>query len=438
MKLNPLAEELNTVLAREARPVLEMLSPIGRRYYFPKGILSQSAEAKVKAHRFNATIGIATEGGTAMHLPSIHKHFQGVPPKDLYTYAPVSGRPDLRERWKAKQLEENPRMRGKSLGLPVVTSALTHGLSLISELFIEPGDPIIIPDQLWGNYRLTFEVRQGGVIETFPLFDGDRFNRAGFASAVRTAAGQSRKITAILNFPNNPTGFTPTPGDAEAIAAALVAAAEHGALVLAIVDDAYFGLFYEGDCLQESIFGYLAGAHPRLLAVKLDGATKEEFVWGFRLGFLTYGAGGSGKLDDVHAALEKKTCGAIRAGISNSPHHSQSIVLSALLSPEFKGEQAAKRDVLRRRALKVKEVLRKPEYAEMWTQYPFNSGYFMCLRLHDIEAEKLRAHLLDRHGVGTIATAKHDLRIAFSCLEVEQIPEVFDTIYRGALELKEK
>src|SRR6266511_4805084 len=134
MKLNPLAAELNATLERESPAVLEMLSALGRRYYYPRGILSQSAEAKAKAHRTNATSGIATEGGVPMHLPSVHQHFQGLAPKDLYPYAPVAGKEELRKKWRAKQLEENPRLRGRELGLPIVTSALTHGLSLVAEM----------------------------------------------------------------------------------------------------------------------------------------------------------------------------------------------------------------------------------------------------------------------------------------------------------------
>jgi len=68
--------------------------------------------------------------------------------------------------------------------------------------------------------------------------------------------------------------------------AAIKEVAEAGCNIVAITDDAYFGLFYE-DSLKESLFGKLANLHPRILAVKLDGATKEEFVWGFRTGFIT-------------------------------------------------------------------------------------------------------------------------------------------------------
>ena len=46
-----------------------------RILYYPKGILSQSAEAGKKATRFNATIGIATEGNGPMHFKHIQDHF---------------------------------------------------------------------------------------------------------------------------------------------------------------------------------------------------------------------------------------------------------------------------------------------------------------------------------------------------------------------------
>ena len=49
------------------------------------------------------------------------------------------------------------------------------------------------------------------------------------------------------------------------------------------------GLVFRDGIYQESIFTLLADAHPGVLAVKIDGATKEDCVWGYRVGFLTYG-----------------------------------------------------------------------------------------------------------------------------------------------------
>ena len=430
MKTPPLAAELNRTLEKEAPAVLEMLSDLGRRFYFPKGIISQSAEAKAKAHKFNATLGIATEGGGPMHLSSMRKSCD-VEPSDFFPYAPTGGKPALRAAWREKQLAENPSMAGRQLGAPIVTAALTHGLGLISELFLNPGDKILLPDQLWGNYRLTFSVRQGGVIDTFPFFDGQKFHCEAFSAKLNELASTEKKLLIVLNFPNNPTGFTPTPADAKAMKDAIVAAAEKGLRQVVVCDDAYFGLFYDADCLTESIFGLLAGVHPNVLAVKLDGATKELFAWGLRVGFLTYGAGGDGDLEAVHAALEKKTVGLIRAGISNAPHPSQSMVLKTLTDPDLARQHGEKKETLRVRAARVSEVLKNPKYREALTPYPFNSGYFMCVRLSGLDAEKLRVHLLDQYQLGVIATSATDIRIAFSCLEVGQVEEVFDTIYKG-------
>ena len=53
-----------------------------------------------------------------------------------------------------------------------------------------------------------------------------------------------------------------------------------------------------------------------------------------------------------------------------------------------------------------------------------------------VDAEELRAHLLDHYGVGLISLGKTDIRVAFSCLEKNDIQELFDTIYQGVEELE--
>ncbi len=441
--LNPLASKLNDELQGGATNVLEMLSRYGRRAYFPKGILTQSAEAKAKAHRFNATIGIATEGGGPMYLDSIHGQISGVEPADSYTYAPPAGRPGLRERWREKLLSENPSLAGKTFGEPVTTSAITHGLALVGDLFVDEGDVLLLPDKMWGNYRLAFEVHLGARIETYPFYaegdsDGFCFNVSGFAEGLARAAEGRDKLIVLLNFPNNPTGYMPTPAEGEAIVEALHEQAKRGTRLVVITDDAYFGLFYHlgGDSMTESLFGPLCNLHENILAIKLDGATKELFVWGLRCGFVTYGPGCTGAAADaVIRVLDAKTRGVIRAGVSNVPQLSQTLVENALASPSIAKERDEKRELLGARAARVYEVANDPRYRESFSVYPFNSGYFMLVKVKGVEAEKVRTYLLDEYGVGLIATAAHDLRIAFSCLEVSQVEPLFETLHKAIQEL---
>jgi aspartate/methionine/tyrosine aminotransferase len=438
--LNPIARELGTTLQGAAPEVWEMLSPLGRRLYFPKGILSQTAEAKEKAKRFNATIGIATEGVGPMVLPSVLQPIQGIPAADVVNYAPPAGRQALRERWREKLIAENPSLKGKKIGLPIVTSAITHGLAIAGDLFVAPGDVILLPDKLWGNYRLTFEIRLGARIATFPFYAGNGFDTAGFASALEAQGRERQKLLVLLNFPNNPTGYMPTPREGEEIVAALVRQAERGTRVVAIFDDAYTGLFYHlgQRSMTESLFGQAVGRHPNLLSVRLDGATKELFVWGLRCGFITFGPGRADTADTVCTALDAKVRGAIRGAVSNGSMLSQSLVERALASSTLDAERKQKHETLRARAEKVYEVVAQPRFRDAFEPYPFNSGYFMCIRAKGVDGEAVRLHLLDRYGIGLIATGGPDLRIAFSCLELGDIEPMFEGVAQAIRELQSK
>ncbi|HEX9593795.1 MAG TPA: aminotransferase class I/II-fold pyridoxal phosphate-dependent enzyme [bacterium] len=434
--MNPLASELNAILRRGNVHLADMLSEVGKNLFFPKGILSQSAEAKEKAHRFNATIGMATEKGRTMHLPSVMALLRGLEPEEALTYAPSFGLMPLRMAWQAALLAKNPSLEGHEISLPVVTQAITHGLSVVADMWIDPGDVLVLPDKTWGNYHLIFGVRRGAQVVSHALFDAaGAFNVAAFDDCLRAQADGRDKVVVLLNFPNNPTGYTPTPAEADAIADCLVGLAEGGTDVVAVIDDAYFGLFYDERSLQESIFPRLLDRHPRLLAIKLDGGTKENYIWGLRVGFITYGAVIAGEIRPVYDALERKTAGNVRGSISNASHLSQEILLRSLQAPTFAAEKAEKYALMKGRADEIRRVLADPKYAAAWEAYPFNSGYFMCLRLKTVEAEPLRVHLLDRYGVGLISLGKTDLRIAFSCLEQGNIQELFDTVLRGVNDL---
>ena len=436
--MDPIAKQLNSLIEKENPNILEMLSPTGKNLFFPKGILSQGAEAKEKAHNINATIGIATEKGETMFLPSIMDSITGITPRDSLSYAPSFGLPALRKAWQESMLEKNPSLAGKNISLPVVTCGITHALSIFADLWIDPGDVIILPDMIWGNYNLIFKVKYGARISQHALFSENQgFNLSAFEEKVRAEARKNAKITVLLNFPQNPSGYSVSREEGRKIADILGDVARQGTHVVAVADDAYFGLFYEEETLKQSVFALLCEQDPRLLAIKLDGATKESYVWGLRVGFITYGCKTEGDPTGVYQALEQKTAGAIRGNISNAANLSQALVLNSMRDKRYALEKKEKFELLQKRARRVKEVLLNPKYKDAWDVHPFNSGYFMCIRLKSVQAESLRVHLLDQYGVGLISIGEKNLRIAFSCLEETQISELFDTVYQGVQDLIE-
>ena len=328
--------------------------------------------------------------------------------------------------------EKNPSLAGVGLSLPVVTNALTHGISMAGYMFLNPEDQVIVPDLFWGNYNLTLTNMYGAAIVKFNLFKNGSFDLEAFEAKLNEG-GIGKKVL-ILNFPNNPSGYTPTIREQDAIVAIIKKSAEKGNKIVAITDDAYFGLVYENGIAQESIFAPLCQVHENVLAVKVDGATKEDYVWGFRVGFVTYGIKGGDSA--VYGALEAKTAGAIRGNISNAANISQSLLLSAFESQEYADQKVAKYNIMKRRYDAVKAALTDRKYKEYFTAIPYNSGYFMCVQLADgLVGEEVRQVLIQKYSIGLISLG-NVLRIAFSAVAATEVKEMFEGIYNACKECK--
>ena len=428
--MNPLAHELNAIL--EGTVAGAFLSALGKRLFFPKGIVAQSAEAKKHATRANATIGIATRSGTPVYLPAIRTLVPGLAPDEIFPYAPTQGVEKLREQWKKEICRKNPDIGSAPFSLPLVVPGLTCGISTLADLFVDAGDVLVLPDLHWDNYPLIFETRREARIVTFPFFTAaGGFNVEGLAESLRGAAPKG-KVALLLNFPNNPTGYSPTRAEADAVVDTLGRFAREGTRCLVITDDAYFGLFYEPQIYPQSLFARLCGLHENILAAKVDGSTKEDLTWGFRTGFITLGA--RGLTAEHYDALTRKLMGAVRSTVSNSSILAQNLIIHAMESPERAGEKEEAAALLRARYQRVKAILSKKS-SNALTPLPFNSGYFMSFRLNRGKAEDLRKALLMGHGVGTIAVDERCLRVAFSSVDLEKLDELYDLIYVEAEKL---
>ncbi len=429
--MNPQAEELNVVIREKSSNVFELLSEKGKAIFFPKkGILGQTAEAK--GTKINATIGAAIEDdGSPMRLESIASKIN-MDPSLVFPYAPSFGRPDIRAKWKSMIYEKNPSLAGAELSLPVVTNALTHGISMAAYLFLDPGDEVIVPDMFWGNYNLTLGNAYGAKLVKFNTFKNGKFDLEAFEAKLNE--GEIGKKVFLLNFPNNPSGYTPTYAEQNSIVEIVKAAAEKGNKMVAITDDAYFGLVYEDGIARESIFSEFCQLHENILAVKIDGATKEDYVWGFRVGFVTFGMKGADA--ELYGALEAKTAGAIRGNISNSANISQSLLLAAFNSKEYEAQKAAKYNIMKARYDAVKVTLDDEKYKTYFSAFPYNSGYFMCVQLADgLKGEEVRKILIEKYGIGVISLGSI-LRIAYSAVAATDIKELFEGIYSACEDCK--
>ncbi|MGD3155957.1 aminotransferase class I/II-fold pyridoxal phosphate-dependent enzyme [Staphylococcus warneri] len=428
--MNPLAQNLNEQLKQSNPEIFSMLSYLGQNMFYPKGILSQSAEAK--STKYNATIGMATNDNGKMYANALNQMFNELSPDEIFPYAPPQGIEELRDLWQEKMLKDNPDLTKEVMTRPIVTNALTHGLSLVADLFINSGDTILLPEHNWGNYKLVFNTRHNANIDTYPIFDENGHYTT--KSLVKSLEAYNKdKVVMILNYPNNPTGYTPNNEEVQTIVNAIKSLAEKGTQVVAVIDDAYYGLFYE-DVYTQSLFTALTNIQSKnVLPVRLDGATKEFFAWGFRVGFITFGVEDASTKD----VLEAKTKGLIRSNISSGPLPSQSAVKHVLKNNvQFNKEIEQNITTLRERYEVTKTVVYADQYQSHWQAYDFNSGYFMAIKVKDVNPETLRQHLIEKYSIGVITLNETDIRIAFSCVEKDDIPHVFNSIAKAIDDLR--
>lgn len=423
--MNKLAKKLNDDLGGAAA----FLSAAGKRMYFPYGgILGQGAEAR--KCEINATIGMAFEDDGSPLVMDCFKNNLALD-KKAFLYAGSFGVEKLREIWTEMEYRKNPSLKGVKFSSPVVTNALTHGLRIAAELFADGRDELVVPDLYWDNYELIFQEAVGCKIRTFNTFKRGAFDAEAMKKAL-LAPGEKKIL--ILNFPNNPTGYTATVGDAAKIVSAVKAAAKKGKKIVVILDDAYFGLVYEEGIHEESLFAEFAELDRNVLAVKLDGTTKEDYVWGLRVGFITFAF--KGATDAQLKALEAKAAGNVRSCVSNITSLGQHLAVAAYSDRNYPRQKKQKYSVLKARYREIRRVLgAHAEYAANFTVMPFNSGYFMCVKPVGVDAEKVRRHLIEKYSIGTIVLSGL-IRIAFSAIAKKRLAHIFAAIDSAVSDLR--
>ena len=423
--MNKLTIGLNKALGSAA----EFLSKAGKRMYFPYGgILGQSGEAK--GCEINATIGMAfEEDGSPLVMKCFGDNLKL--DKKAFLYAGSFGLPKLREQWKEMEFKKNPSLKGVKFSNPVVTNALTHGIRIVAELFADTADELVCPDLFWDNYELIFQDAVGCKVRHFNTFKKGAFDAEAMKKAL-LAPGQKKIL--ILNFPNNPTGYTATIEDAKKIVAAVKAAAKAGKKIVIVCDDAYFGLVYEKGIHGESLFAEFATLDKNVLAVKLDGTTKEDYVWGLRVGFISFAF--KGATDEQLKALEAKAAGNVRSCISNSSSIGQHLAIAAFADKGYAKQKKEKYAVLKARYLEIRKILKAhPEYAKNFEAMPFNSGYFMCVKPIGVDAEKVRKQLIAKYSTGAIVLSGL-IRLAFSTIPKAKLAKLFANVNAAISDLK--
>lgn len=431
------AERQWDALRRDHPAMARTLSPLGREAAFPLDIPAQAAEARGKD--INATIGQITNGrGRPLTLPAVENALSGLVQRDrAVLYSPVEGIAEVRKawrKWQRRQVSDDfGGMTRSETTLPFVTVGLTHGLSLVADLFADADTPVVAPTPFWGNYRQTFALRRGARMVEESAYRDAAFDPQAWARGLSGLEGEAPAI-AILNFPSNPGGYFPTASERQALVDGLVEAADRRPLVT-VFDDAYAGLVYDPGCDPRSLFwDAVAAGHPNLIPVKVDGGTKEFGLFGGRVGFLTLGVEPDG---EVASILESKLKCLSRATLGSPVSTSQVTLLQALEADDIERQVEVVRRQLETRWRRLSAALESVDRG-LLRPLPSNAGCFALVEIEEslgLSAEQVRRRLLDVESVGVVSIAPRYLRIAFCSLAEDDIERTVEAIERAVLDL---
>ncbi|MEM7583829.1 MAG: aminotransferase class I/II-fold pyridoxal phosphate-dependent enzyme [Acidobacteriota bacterium] len=432
--MSEIRDQVNRTLETQAPALYAALSPLGRRMFYPPDIPVQAQEARQTT--YNGTIGIFTDGaGSAVPLPSMDAVLD-LSEKDrnqAFLYSPVPGFDEVRDLWAEWQREGMA--EAPAICRPFASVGLAHALSIIADLFGGEGRAVAIPTPYWGNYRQNFALRTGAVMRSAPAYQDRRYNPLAVEEALADLP-PGEPAVAMLNFPSNPGGYSPTRDERVALRDSLIRIAEQRPLVT-VHDDAYNELVYEPDVPKRSFFWDMVGAHEQLIPIKVDGATKEFSFFGGRVGFLTFG------LDlapEVEAALENKLKSISRSTLGSPVATSQVILLQALRDGRGRSEVAAVRKIADERYRAIRPALEALD-SELLRLLPFNSGFFVLLELPEelgLDPHAVRRHLIEHHSTGIVSIAPRYLRLATCSVAADALPELVARVERGVRELAGK
>ena len=404
---------------------MSFFSKLGENIILPQDVLIQSKETAAIPGAINATIGIATSNKKAMALPSINKVITEINNSEYLPYSPTPGLPKMRELWKEKILADNPSINKDFLSLPMVTTGITQGIDIAANLFSESRDALLLPNLFWQNYAQIYTIKLGNKIYKYNQFDeNNEFSISNFKETLYSI--KEDKISLILNFPNNPTGYTPSDVELNSLVDVISTYAKENKnkQLIIVSDDAYFGLFFEKNHKTPTLSAtYKLAENENCLIVKLDGITKEFYSWGLRVGFITYYT----KNDELRKILLEKTQGYLRSTTSSPSNLSQQIAVRLLDNKQSLAEKEINDKIIEERYNELKQAISKEQLDQLVRVLPFNSGYFFTIKLpSNINAHEFRLKFLNEYKYGVYSMDDEHIRIAFSCLDKELIPELIN------------
>ena len=192
-------------------------------------------------------------------------------------YQPNSGKPELRDEIsdyhrRIYDIEIDPRR-------VTVTASGMQALALVAQALVDPGDRAVVVGPIWPNIREALRISGAVVVDHSLRPAGDRWSLD--VERLTEDIGAGTRLV-FLNSPGNPTGWTITPEDLDAV---IEHCRRHR--VWLVADDVYSRLYYDHPYAPYA----LTRTEPDDLVISVNSFSKTWSMTGWRLGWIIAPAG---------------------------------------------------------------------------------------------------------------------------------------------------
>ncbi len=376
----------------------------------------EMAKEKGKENVINATIGaLMDDEGKLIVFQSVVDCLHALSPSDFAKYAPISGIPEYLE--VAEKLafgNHRPNMYTGACATPGGTGAL----ELFLQNYTGTGETVITSDWYWAAYK-TICTERNRTLETYPLVDTDgKYNIKGLEELVTKCLAEQDSLGIIINTPaHNPTGFSLTDGDWEAVLEMVkrLAPESSGKKVTILVDAAYIDYTKDADA-SRAFLKKFEGNPDNILALMAYSASKAFTLYGMRCGALVCMTNNEAIRDEF-----KNVCQfSARAAWSNGVRAAQTVIAKMYNDPALKEKVDREREENNNLLLKRGRAFEEAAKEVGLETVPFDAGFFIAIPCADPDAV---CELIFAKGIFPVPLAK-GIRVALSAINEEQCRKI--------------
>ncbi|MGA9525352.1 MAG: aminotransferase class I/II-fold pyridoxal phosphate-dependent enzyme [Myxococcaceae bacterium] len=399
---------LNLIPARQTRPAKDVIFALNAE---------ATQRSKAGESIVNATIGsLMNDDGTLAVLDSVATMLREVPREEFAAYAPIAGTAGFLDAVIADTFAGHPELHASATAVatPGGTGALRHAFMS----YLEAGQALITPSFYWGPYQTLADEHERRV-ETFRMFDErGGLDVAALDAALAVQLQKQGRALVVLNDPcNNPTGYSMTLQEWQAVTETLLRHANAGSVTL-LVDMAYW------------LYG-AAGDHRAFLSAltPLLGRVGLLFAWSASKSFTHYGLRVGALIACVPDATERSATQAALSyacrGTWSNCNRGGLFAITQMLTDKNRraacdAERAALKALLQ---VRVNAFNSAPQASLL--RYPrYEGGFFVTVFHDDAEA---RAARMREQGV-YVVPQKGALRVALCSVAERDIPRLVEAL----------